>query len=100
MVKHVMRTHYQYHPMFECDQCSNKYSRLSELSRHKQCVHKPLPRNQCNYCGKTILRKDNLTAHVLGVHENGQIYNCEKCNTKFNKKSKPEMGLLSTSVMV
>ena len=87
LVKHVMRIHYQYHPMFECDQCDKKYSRLSELSRHKRCVHTPLPRNQCNYCGKEFLRKDQLAAHVLGVHEDGHIYNCEKCNTKFNKKS-------------
>jgi hypothetical protein len=87
LVKHITRNHFQYHPMFDCDQCHNKYSRLSELSRHKRCVHKPLPRNQCNYCGKDFLRKDHLSAHVFGVHENGQIYNCEKCNTKFNKKS-------------
>ena len=42
--------------------------------------------NCCNYCGKEFLRKDQLAAHVLGVHEDGHIYNCEKCNTKFNKK--------------
>ena len=52
LVTHVMRIYYQYHPMFECDQCNNKYSRLSELSRHKRCVHTPLPRIQCNYCGR------------------------------------------------
>ena len=87
LVKHVTRKHYQYHPMFECDQCTNKYSRLSELSRHKRCVHTPMPRNQCNYCGQEFLRKDKLAAHVLGVHEDGTIYTCEKCNTKFNKKT-------------
>ena len=87
MVKHVVKEHYQYQPVYQCDQCSNKYSRLSELSRHKRCVHKPLPRDQCNYCGKEFHRKDYLTAHVLRVHEKGEIFKCEKCNTKFNKRS-------------
>ena len=90
LVKHVTRVHYQYNPLYECDQCGNKYSRLSELRRHKRCVHNPLPRSQCNYCGKEFHRKDYLDEHVLRVHENGQIYNCEKCNTTFNKKSSLE----------
>ena len=95
-VKHVMKEHYQYHVMYDCDKCGKQYSRLSELSRHKRCVHEPSLRHQCTYCGKYFQRKDHLAAHVLRIHENGQIYECEKCNIRFNKKSTLDRHLSSS----
>ena len=95
-VKHVMKEHYQYHVMYDCDKCGKQYSRLSELSRHKRCVHEPSLRHQCTYCGKDFQRKDHLAAHVLRIHENGQIYECEKCNIRFNKKSTLDRHLSSS----
>ena len=82
---------------------------LSELRRHRRCVHKPvLSVIQCSYCGKDFQRKDFLSAHVSRVHEQGDIFNCVKCNNDLIKnqlwtdiKAHPQrkMGLLNTSVM-
>ena len=77
--------------------CGNWYSRLSELSKHKRYVHKPLLAKaiQCSYFGKDLHRNNFLSAHVLRVHKQVDIFNCVKWNKNIRRPLLPPfLGLL------
>lgn len=70
---------------FVCDICGLKYSRNSNLRRHKESVH-VTNAVQCPYCTSTFTRHDNLTQHIKIIHNNLGSIRCQYCGKQFARK--------------
>ncbi|XP_033209046.1 zinc finger protein 677-like [Belonocnema kinseyi] len=52
-----------------CNQCSQSYTKLAALGRHKRSVHAAVqPQFFCDFCGFKMNRKSNLAAHIAKRH--------------------------------
>ncbi|XP_033231812.1 zinc finger protein 676-like [Belonocnema kinseyi] len=66
----------------KCDKCSQTYSCLNALNRHKYVEHKSIkPKFNCDFCGYIANQKAHLSSHITSRHS--QIsklkYKCDKC---------------------
>ena len=83
-MKQHFRTHAGLRP-YPCDQCGTRFTRRSDVYRHKRVVHKKVKPYVCKMCFKTFPIRNLLLVHLLNhdIHVN---YECETCGYKFGKK--------------
>ena len=63
---------------YSCDHCNYESPRLSEVKRHKKCVHGGT-KYQCDWCGHEAPDIRNLKKHILANHLEGRKYFCDQC---------------------
>ena len=90
---HVRSLHSSDRP-FQCQHCSQKFSRSESLSKHMIIRHgvnkagKLVERKRfsCHTCGKILSSKTNLDSHVTVVHRGVRKFTCKVCDKKFSSK--------------
>ncbi|XP_026322791.1 zinc finger protein 552-like, partial [Hyposmocoma kahamanoa] len=73
-----MNGHY---PLFECDECGNKYASEAQLKRHKE-VHLQGPFS-CTQCEQVFEKLNTRNAHIWRVHQSSHPYICSECGERF-----------------
>ena len=69
----------------ECEECSYKSTRRSNLLRHMKTAH-ALTRHECSVCGTNFADQCSLKRHMKTAHEN-IIYKCDHCDFKATRAS-------------
>ena len=80
--KHI--SHHSNKKPFNCDECNQGFHQISNLLKHKGCIHstdRPFICNQIN-CNKTFKIKSHLTKHKLR-HTSVKSFGCDKCDKRF-----------------
>ena len=79
-----MKEHYE--KTYDCESCSEVFTREDNLVRHKKMVHIVKDSKlTCQDCGKKFTRKDALIRHKTSVHATDAVdLMCVKCNATFN----------------
>ena len=73
----------------KCDECGASFSRVYDLTRHRENVHRGLKSFQCDKCERRFTDKRDLKRHHDAVHLNirqGKIYSCNFCDKNFKFK--------------
>ena len=87
--KYRLANHMNIHeenPVFLCAQCDSKFSRKTELNRHKNQYHSETsPIFECKECQGTFSSNDNLKRHIKIKHAPDEEFNCNECEKKFNR---------------
>ena len=88
LTRHVMKEHF-YEKTYDCESCSEVFTREDNLIRHKKVVHIGKDSKfTCQDCGKNFTRKDALIRHKTSIHATDAIdILCVKCNATFNRDS-------------
>merc|ERR1712109_241677 len=74
---------------FICPACGISFTKLYNLTRHVQSVHKKERLICCEECGKRFSRAEILTKHIKRKHENSKlssVYRCEYCPRIFDNR--------------
>ncbi|XP_033231749.1 zinc finger protein 595-like [Belonocnema kinseyi] len=72
--KHIDRVHQKKNSKepktkLNCDNCSQTYTTISSLNRHKRIQHDPMTRHFiCDICNYKTKRKDYLVTHITSRH--------------------------------
>ena len=82
--KHVIIRH-KPTKRFNCEQCSNSFSRTHHLSRHVKTFHGEFRDFQCNKCTKAFGHRHVLLKHVKSVHERIKDFQCNRCSYAFSR---------------
>lgn len=73
--------------MHQCDQCTNRYTSLVRLERHKQIKHEgSKPPYICEICGAHYKHKRACDIHIA-LHKGISDWKCEECNKLFPSKN-------------
>ena len=80
--------------MHSCLQCSSKFKRKFDLTRHIKSVHNP-EKIKCEHCESSFGRKDDLARHKRRKHtlqkcEECEFSTCEKCGLEYHMLEKHE----------
>lgn len=70
--------------IFECAECSKKFTRLNSLTEHMQ-IHNPNNPNICEMCSKPFCSAKQLRDHQK-THSDYRPWKCEYCNEGFKTK--------------
>lgn len=73
-------------PLYECDECQEKFKHQMSLKAHKEKVHegKIMPRIfQCDVCKAVYKVKQKLINHIKSKHSDEKRYKCAQCKMRF-----------------
>ncbi|XP_011878182.1 PREDICTED: zinc finger protein 420-like [Vollenhovia emeryi] len=73
-------------PLYECNECQEKFSHQMSLKAHKEKVHEGriMPRVfQCDICKTEFKIKQMLINHIKSKHSSEKRYKCAQCNVMF-----------------
>ena len=90
LARHVQRVQYQ--KTYDCDSCSEIFTREDNLCRHIRLVHTSESAKKfiCPDCGKNFLRKCDFERHMSTVHVRPVEFLCFECGATFNRKANLE----------
>jgi len=83
-----MKQHCQTHSKvrrFECNICSQHFTRRSDMLRHQRVLHKKQKPHACKVCRKKFSTKSLLLSHLRN-HVSSNVYECSGCRVKFCRK--------------
>ena len=60
---------------FKCELCERCYSSTNALKEHKQRVHQKLRRYQCEFCSHKAFKKSELARHLKTHRKNKRVSN-------------------------
>ena len=98
MKRHIKSIHEnQTKEELQCEECDNKFTRIDNLKRHLQEIHRISTLNinfirklknnlfECNYCDASFGRKQTLNDHILSSHDksNSVSLQCALCSKTF-----------------
>jgi uncharacterized C2H2 Zn-finger protein len=72
-----------------CNECGASFSRVYDMTRHRENVHKGLKGFQCDKCDRKFTDKRDLKRHHDAVHLNirqSKVYLCNFCDKNFKFK--------------
>ncbi|XP_015122754.1 zinc finger protein 260 [Diachasma alloeum] len=69
----------------KCDQCDERFRKLSELTDHVRRYHTFERPHKCVFCSKAFYSLYNLKQHVM-IHTGQRPYPCAMCELKFTQK--------------
>ena len=73
----------------KCEECGASFSRVYDLTRHRENVHRGLKSFHCDKCERRFTDKRDLKRHHDAVHLNirqGKVYSCNFCDKNFKFK--------------
>ena len=73
----------------KCEECGASFSRVYDLTRHRENVHRGLKSFHCDKCERRFTDKRDLKRHHDAVHLNirqGKVYSCNFCDKSFKFK--------------
>lgn len=88
--QHLARIHGQgahrcLEPKEDGTPCDKTFSRLSDLTKHKDIVHRRLMPWKCDLCPRSFNQKKALNAHKQ-THLGVRPWKCDQCDLAFTKK--------------
>ena len=72
-----------------CEECGASFSRVYDMTRHRENVHRGLKSFQCDKCDRKFTDKRDLKRHHDAVHLNirqSKVYSCNFCDKNFKFK--------------
>lgn len=70
---------------FNCNICSETFTKFNDLITHDMTVHTDMPKNfSCEKCGKLFLTNERLITHEI-VHRE-KLFECQLCQKKFTRQ--------------
>ena len=83
--KHTSEHNGTSHP-YECDQCSLRFDRKSQLGYHIERNHEKVVNHTCAICNKGFYKSSDYKNH-LNNHSGTKKYSCEECGKGFSHVS-------------
>ena len=75
----------------KCPECGANFSRVYDMTRHRENVHRGVKNFRCEKCDRKFSDKRDLKRHHDAVHLNikqKKFYSCSSCDKSFNNATK------------